>query len=387
MQQYIINAAHCSVFGMDVHARSISVSGFDRSTGELVRKRFTDCPNTMEVTTWMKARVAGPWYAAYESGCTGFHLLRQMREQGIDCDVIAVSSIARSTDDKQRKTDKKDAKRLLAELLSPAPEYSVVWAPDEECEAARDLARCRSDTVDAKKRAEQQLSALLLRHGLVWNEKTESGRIKKRWGKEHWAWVEKADLGEETATVVLQCYIRTVKECAGRVAELSALVEAKAGAPRWKPYVDALRLLAGIDTQTAFLTAASFGDFSRFKNGRAVSRWLGTVPKENSSGEHTAHGHITKAGDAHLRCALVEGAMSMSRFGGGSKRPKKGCDVSPAVSALCTKANRRLKVRHTHLIADTKLHANKARIAIVSELARWAWAVGCEVQRSLEAAT
>jgi hypothetical protein len=40
MAQYTINASHCSVFGMDVHARSVVVRGLDRSSGETKTKRF-----------------------------------------------------------------------------------------------------------------------------------------------------------------------------------------------------------------------------------------------------------------------------------------------------------------------------------------------------------
>jgi transposase len=381
MGQYTINASHCSVFGMDVHARSVSVRGIDRSTGEVKRKRFADCPAASEIASWMREHFAGPYYAAYESGCTGFYLCRQLRELGIDCDVVAVSSIARSTDDRQRKNDKLDAKRLLSELLLPEPTHTVVWMPDPECESARDLARARADAVDATRRAKQQISALLLRHGHVWNEKAPSGNRKKTWGREHWAWVEGIDLKEPAAAETLRCYIRAIKECSERVAELSRLVEGHAQSERFKPYTDALSLLMGIDTQTAFLLAASFGDFSRFENGRSVSKWLGTVPKESSSGEHMAHGHITKAGDTHCRRALIEGTAAIALRGGGSKKAKEGHEVPPEVATLCAKANRRLKEKFDHLVKDSRLHVNKARVAVVSEMVRWVWIVGCKVQQ------
>jgi transposase len=329
----------------------------------------------------MTGNFTGPYYAAYESGCTGFYLCRQLRAEGIDCDVVAVSSIARSTDDRQRKTDKLDAKRLLAELLLPEPTYTTVWTPDMECEAARDLARARADAVIAAKRVKQQTSALLLRHGYVWNEKTLSGKRKTTWGREHWAWMEKADLGQMSANEALLCYLQTVRECDRRVGELGALVERYAKDERFKPYVDALSRLMGIDTQSAFLLAAEFGDFSRFKNGRAVSKWLGTVPKESSSGEHEGHGHITKAGDAHCRRALIEGVGTIARRGSGPKKPKRDAEASAEVETLCTRANRRLKERYEHLTKDSRLHANKAKVAVVSEMARWVWAVGLQVQQ------
>ena len=76
-----------------------------------------------------------------------------------------MSSIARSTDDKIKKNDRRDAKRLASELLNPANDLSRVWLPDEECEGARDLARAYADASDATKRAKLQLIAFLLRHG------------------------------------------------------------------------------------------------------------------------------------------------------------------------------------------------------------------------------
>jgi transposase len=370
---------------MDVHARSVSVRGIDRSTGEVRIRRFGDCPSAGDIAKWMKERFKGPYYAAYESGCTGFQLSRDLRAQGIDCDVVAVSSIARSTDDKQRKRDKIDARRLLAELLLPEPTYTTVWMPDPECEAARDLARARADAVLAAKRSKQQTSALLLRHGYVWNEKTVTGNRKKTWGQEYWAWVDAIDLGQVAANEALGFYKRTVKECDRQVRELSALVEAHAESARFKPYVDALCLLKGVDVQTAFLLATEFGDFSRFRCGRSVSKWLGTIPTESSSDERVAHGHITKAGDVHCRTALVEGVAVIARRCATPKRPRKGSVVSPDIVAICNEANRRLKDRFDHLTNDSKIHSNKAKIAIVSEMIRWIWAIGLKVQKAQQA--
>jgi transposase len=386
MPQYTISATHASVFGMDVHARSVTVEGLDRTTGETRRKCFRGCPSPLEIASWMEQHFEGPYYAAYESGCTGFFLARALRALGIDCDVVAVSSIARSSDDRLQKTDRRDAARLLAVLLSPLRGYSVVWVPGELFEAARDLARARADAVGAARRAKQQLSALLLRHGLVWDERTKTGGPKKTWGKEHWAWIGRARLEEPMAAEALESYKQAVREGEERAARLGRLVEAHAREEWARPCVDALCCLKGVDVQTAFLALAQFGDFSRFKNGRSVSKWLGVVPRESSSGGRVSRGRITKAGDGHLRSALVEGAASVSRWGAAPKRPKGGQEASAEARALCDKANRRLAARYEHLHEGSRLHANKARMAVVSELARWMWVVGSLAQEEPRAA-
>ena len=72
--KYTIESRHCSTFGIDVHARTTTVKGIDRSTGATAAKRFDDVPAPSEIASWMQGEFTGPWYAAYESGCTGFHL-------------------------------------------------------------------------------------------------------------------------------------------------------------------------------------------------------------------------------------------------------------------------------------------------------------------------
>lgn len=381
MAKYSIESAYGSVFGMDVHARSITVKGFDWPTGEMHTKTFTNCPTPADIAAWMHKRFTEPYYAAYESGCTGFHLAKELRALGIDCDVIAISSVARSTDDKLRKNDKRDANRLLAELISPKKDYSVVWIPDAECEAMRDLVRARLDAVWAVKRAKQQASNLLMRYGHIWNEKTTSGKsLKKTWGVDYEAWLKTRKFEEATDHEVLMVYKRMVDEGIEFVDYLERQVIAQANKPRWKPYVDAFVLLKGIDVQTAFLLAVEFGDFHRFRNGRGVSAWLGTVPKEDSSGPKVVRGHITKAGNSHLRRALVEGIQNISRFKSDAVKPARGCVVSTEVLAHARAANARLSERYHHLADDEKIGINKAKVAVVSELVRWVWAIGCMVQ-------
>lgn len=383
MAKYTINSPYGSVFGMDVHARSTTVSGFNCTTAETKIRTFRGCPDAVSLLLWMDKHFPSPHFAAYESGCTGFHLCRELRALGVVCEVVAVSSIARSEDDKLHKNDKRDAERLMYELLSPKKSYSVVWVPDTECEAARDLARLRADCAAALKRAKQQTEALLLRSGHVWCEKTASGNLKKTWGAEYMKWISTREFAHPTDKLVLESYLRMIEEQTELLRDVECMIAKLAATERFKPYVDALVLLKGVNTQTAFLLACEFGDFHRFKNGRGVSAWLGTVPSEDSSGEHIVRGRITKAGNSHVRYALVEGIQNISRFNKTTARPKCGCEVTPEVFAHARAANRRLTSRYHRLRGaegDKDRGANKAKVAIASELVRWVWAIGCMVQ-------
>ncbi|MBQ9042145.1 MAG: IS110 family transposase [Eggerthellaceae bacterium] len=379
MAEYTISSEYGSLFGMDVHARSTTVRGFDFATGETRTKRFGDCPEPALIAEWMQEGFTGPHYAAYESGCTGFHMCRELRELGVDCDVVAASTIARSTDDKKRKNDRRDAKRLLSEMLSPEPSYSTVWLPDEECEGERDLVRARHDARQALKKSRQQANAILLRHGLAWNEKAPSGRLKTTWGRDHVKWIESQSL-PGSAQIALQHYLDAISEQAALARKLDAVVREHAALPRWKPAVDALSHVKGIDVPSAFLLAVEFGDFSRFDGGRAVSCWAGLVPSSSDSADKHANGHITKSGNPYVRGALIEGLSNMHVRKSEAKKLRKGQEVSGSVRRLCRQCDMRMAERHERMSKEGK-QANVIKVALANEMVRWVWAIGLAVER------
>lgn len=365
--------------GMDVHARSIDAQAMNIETGEHFRKTFTGCPSAAHVAEWL-ATLPQPVYCAYESGCTGFWMARGLNELGFACDVIAVSTLPKSTKDKQRKCDKLDAKAILREVANPASDHTTVWIPDERTEAERDLVRAYRIAVDTAKRAKQRLLAFLQRHGHVWCEKTKTGRRKKAWTRDFEAWLGKISFSEDAAGKAFEAYRRQVRDACQEARELKALVRGLAALPEHKPYVDALACLKGLEVESAMLARAEFGVFSRFDSGRKTSCWLGTVPSNGSSGPKESHGRITKAGNKHLRRSLVEGCSGIAAWTSGRKAVPKGADVSAPVQAIAAKANVRLHERHAHL-RERGVNANKAKVAVVNELVRWIWAIGCAVER------
>ena len=96
-------------------------------------------------------------------------------------------------------------------------------------------------------------------------------------------------------------------------------------------------------------------------------------------GEKEAHGGITRAGAPHLRRGLVEGCCGLDRWGTGEK-VVKGHPASPNVIAIANKANARLRKRYRYLRDERGKTPNKAKVAVVNELVRWIWVIGCAVE-------
>ena len=133
-----------SYVGMDVHARSITLASLDTETGEVSRGRLTGSPGAAEVSAWARERCGGEILLAYESGPTGFGLARELSaSDGMECVVVAVSTMARSQRERRMKCDPLDAAAVLREISCPAPTCSFAWVPSVEAERARDLVRAQ----------------------------------------------------------------------------------------------------------------------------------------------------------------------------------------------------------------------------------------------------
>ena len=365
--------AHVTSIGLDVHARSIKGCAFNPFTGEVERKTFGYEP--AEVASWILSFEAPK--AVYESGVTGFHLQRELGSLGVDCVIGAVSKMDKPAADKRKKTDKRDAAFLARQLALGT--ITEVHVPDPECEAGHDISRALADSRDDVVACKQRLSKMLLRYGYVYDEVNARGQRKNTWTKAHWTWIESIELAEKAAQEALDYYIDRCKRAIEEKRELEEKVKAHAEEARWKPEVDALKCLKGIDAVTAFALVVEVDGFSRFRNASAFASWLGLVPSENSSADSRRQGGITKAGNKHLRKMLVEAAWHYSNASRGEKKAMKGQVVAPEVRRHAAKGVRRLVDRRAALL-DAGKKSVVANCATARELACWAWAIGCMVE-------
>ena len=262
---------YVTAIGLDVHARSISACAFDPMTGEVSRARFGYDPAS--VAEWALGFESPK--AVYESGPTGFHLCRALRALGVDCAVGAVSKMHRPAADRGRKNDRRDAE-WLARLLA-CRNVVEAWVPDERTEAARDLSRALEDARDDLQRARQRMSKFLLRHGLVFDETTPTGRRRSNWTEAYWRWARSIEFDEADDAAAYERYTDAVDRCGEAKRELERRVVEAASRPERAPTVDALCLVKGVDVATAFLLAAEAGDFSRFPSAPSFAAWCGLL--------------------------------------------------------------------------------------------------------------
>jgi transposase len=297
---------------------------------------------------------------------------RHLVAQGLHCDVVAPSSIARPAGDRI-KTDRRDA--LLLARLARSGDLTAVRVPDAADESVRDLVRAREDAVRECRNARHRLKALLLRNGIDY-----SGRAA--WGAAHLRWLATVKFEHAASQIAFQEYLHAVSESAARIARLEqALREAL---PHWHlmPVVQALHALRGVQLIAAMTLVAEFQDFLRFESPRQLMAYVGLVPGEHSSGPKRRQGSITKAGNSAARRMLVEVAWHYQHDARVSPIiAKRQSGLPTPVTDIAWKAQLRLCAKYKHLVAR-RLMKTKAVVAIARELAGFVWAIGREVQLS-----
>lgn len=365
-------------FGIDSHARTTTICALVVETGETSTRTFRG-NDYGAMCEWM-ARFPAPARGVYEAGCTGFVPARLLSEGEVTVVPIAPSKMPTSAESRARKNDRNDAARLAR--LAQARELKEVWVPSEEVEGLRDLMHALDDLKDQRERAFRRCEALLCRHGVVWAERTKTGRPKRSWGSGYWEWLRKVELSDAASQASLLAAIRAADSAREQYDELLREARAIAAASTLAGTVAALQCLKCVSFVTALAFCAEVGDFSRFASGRRVTSYLGLAPSERSSALAVRIGAMSRCGCQLLRSLLVEGAWAASR---GNPARAKACpaSVDPRVRERARTLSQRLCERRRSMAARGVAPC-KANAATAAELGRFMLFLGQD-QQAVEA--
>lgn len=346
--------------GLDVHARATVAGVLDALSGELRSLRAPTLP--AETVAWLQ-QFPAPVRVAYEAGPTGYGLARACAAAGIACMVAAPSKIQRAPADRV-KTDRRDAERL-ARLLRLGELVAVrVPAPHEE--AARDLVRAREDARGELMRARHRLSKLLLRHGLVYEQRA--------WTLAHDDWLRRQHFASRPLALAFDEGYAAVLQAKTRRDALDQAIAELAAEPPFAETVGRLCCLRGVSTLTALALTVELGDWTRFRP-QALGPFLGLTPSEDSSGERRRLGSITKTGNTHARRLLVEAAWHQRRpLRESALLTRRRRGQPAAVRSRADHSARRLHARW-HALERRGKRRTIVAVAVARELAGHCWAL------------
>ena len=358
--------------GMDVHSKNYTLCAMEPTIGakDRIFGEVQVAPDYKAVICFIESLKMKLGFCddysiecGYEAGCLGYTLYHQLTGAGVKCVILAPTTML-TQQGKRIKTDKRDA-RLIAQCLCYGG-YHPVYIPTGEDDAVKEYLRMRDDHKLALKKLKQQINAFVLRHGQQY-----SGT---KWTIKHVTWLKKLEL-DPMYRETLDEYLASCEEQEAKIERYDKRIEEIASEARYQENAKKLGCFLGIRTHTALSLIVETGDFKRFAKGNTYAAFLGLTPGEHSSSDNVNRLGISKAGNTHLRCLLIEAAKGICKgaIGHKSKELRARQSGQPAeIIAYADKANTRLRSRYYKLIRHGK-KKNVAVAAVARELACFIW--------------
>ena len=302
------------MIGCDLHDNSMLLKIAVGRGKPWVRAFGNDADARRQMIAYLKGQAATHRASrivfAYEASGQGFGLHDQLTEAGIECHVLAPSEMPVTPGQRRRKTDERDAQKILdllrAHVLAGV-ELPAVWIPDPATRDDREVVRARLDVVEKLTAVRTQVQSLLKRHHL----KRARG-LGRGWTGAFVLWLERLSKAEdgplgEGGRHALASLLRQFRFLHEELGRLDRAVARLAASERYQAAVVELTAIPGVGLMTAMVFLTELGDLSRFKNRRQLAAYLGLVPSCHETGTaDDRKGHITRQGPARIRKLLCQ---------------------------------------------------------------------------------
>src|SRR6266851_955516 len=255
---------------------------------------------------------------AYEAGRDGFWLARWLLGRDVETYVIHPTSIAVSREHRRAKTDRLDTELLMRVFLGwlrgEKRHCSMVAIPTIEEEDARRPNRERKNLVTEQTRIVNQVKAIFARFGIRTLRPTER-KVEERLESVRTA--EGTPLPENTRAELRRhlARLRVVRDQVHAVEQerLRKLATAPAVDKGSHAMVRLIARVLGVGVETADVLVNEI--FSRhWRDRRAVARYAGLTGSPDESGSRRRERGLARAGNARVRCGMIQLAWRFLRF-------------------------------------------------------------------------
>jgi transposase len=290
--------------GMDVDKASIATTTRDHlGLGRSVKMPYD--PDVL--LSFMRNHYPNKHAAfVYEAGPTGFGLYDAIVDAGFKCLVVAPSMVPR-TPGKRVKTNRLDSVKL-AELLRGG-QLEGIRVPAGKYRELREMTGLRNTQVDDIRSVKYRIKSLLLRNSLAFPEAPASSQ---------WSRLVISGLRTMQCPGVLRFKMDSLlDELEWRRAQLlRTQVQLRQMLESDSELSESMRYLTsipGVGWIIGSYVLARVGDWRLLGSSDEMGAFFGLVPSENSTGDSSDRGSITKCGDKRLRSMLIQGAWAAIR--------------------------------------------------------------------------
>jgi transposase len=285
--------------GLDVDKSSISVSVND---GHKFINSLKIPHDPSNLLSFIEKHYSGKKVKfVYEAGPTGFGLYDSIVGANHDCLVVSPGSIPNAPNNRV-KTNRLDSKKLAA-LLS-GNQLKGIHVPPESIRHLRALVQLRYTYMQDIRAYKCRIKAELLKEGLDFPPAAKGSQ----WTKAVVAKLRSLDCAF-VINYKINSLLNHLEELSKQMLQAEFALKGHInGNNDLKRCIEYLRSCPGIGWRIACYTLARFGDWRCLGTSKQAGAFFGLVPTENSTGDRTDRGSITKCGDPRLRSMLIQGA-------------------------------------------------------------------------------
>src|SRR6516165_10785486 len=275
--------------------------------------------------------------------CSGAHYIgRQLAALGHDVRLIPAQYVKPFL--KGHKNDYRDAEAIAEAVQRPTMHFVSIKTPEQMDLLA--LHRVRPRLVRQRTGVANQIRGFLLERGVT----VRQGLMPLRKALPDILSAKSDALSPRMINLIselVEDWRRLDERIASVSSEIGALAKQDASCQR-------LMSIPGVGPIVSSAVVATIGNGSGFQQGRDFAAWLGLVPKQESTGDRTILGKISKRGNKYVRTLFVQAAHVVLE-----RRPRTAKQgLWPWIEQ-----------------ASKRLHRNMLAIALANKLARIAWAV------------
>ena len=235
-----------------------------------------------------------------EAGCGSHHIARQIRALGHDVRLIPAQYVKPFL--KGHKNDYRDAEAIAEAVQRPTMNFVAIKTPEQS--DLLSLHRVRSRLVGQRTAVINQIRGFLIERG-----------ITVRQGPAPLRKALPAILSSPT-DVLSPRMVRLIAELSEDWRRLDERIEAVSTEIETLAENDGscqrLMTVPGIGPIISSAVVAAIGNGSGFSQGRDFGAWLGLVPKQESTGDRTKLGKISKRGNKYLQDVICSGCPRRS---------------------------------------------------------------------------
>jgi transposase len=295
--------------GIDCHKKNWTVTILGE---QYEHKTISQNPDPDILASYLKRNFPGAGYhAVYEAGFNGFYPCRQLKQLGINCNVVHAADVPTMNKEKIHKLDPVDSRKLARSLRSK--EFEPIHIPEPSLEADRTLVRQRFRIMKDVTRTKSRVRSLLFQFNISIPDRFTAGQTRS-WSKVFINWLKGLELEHESLKQTLDNYIRIGEIQRKELLSVNRQVRYLSQTDAYRDNYNLLISIPGIGFLTAMTFLVQIGDIRRFKSLDDLCDYIGLVPMMKGSGPKLYIGKMINRGRKELKIMIIEAAWDAVRM-------------------------------------------------------------------------